>query len=516
MPVGNDDSAPTERTSDRWALALLAAAVVVMVVASLAQHHLLHRTPAFEETHFTIMALEAIDERTGSSRIDIPCFDRALDPSFYPPVYIGLLSWTHQLLGPGYGWVLLPNLCLGLLALLALFRCGTLLADRWTGACAAWVLATLPPFIEGVSGSYVDFAMACWAAAAFWGLVSYRRSGRWWALVGWSAAIAIGLLTRWTLAVFVVSVLLGLLVVEAWRSERADSSVWTRLVLPGLAAGVGALPFLAWSLHHGNTARLLGFLGGAGETDNLTYGQSLLFYLEVFFGPHGALWIGLVALVAALASRPWRRSWSWALVAWIVVGLAVFSYLERVKEVYVLFVFPAIALLLAICLGPMAATRRAAGLALVIGLGLFATVWSVRSASSVDRRVYDDVLEAVDRDWRGEGPPTVAVLYGFHPDETALNAMIVAAANAQGGHAPKTLYTPPDPVSPDELTGTGYRGRDGAATFDYAIVPLPDGPDPSPGVVPSWTRIHRLRFDSGRPPVSSVVEVYRVGAGSER
>ena len=221
-----------------------------------------------------------------------------------------------------------------------------------------------------------------------------------------------------------------------------------------------------------------------------------------------------MAVIGLFASRPWRRAWTWVPVIWIVVGLAVFSHLERVKPVYVLYVFGAVALLMALCIAPHPGTRvRRVLLGLAVAVGLVTAVASVGSTSFVERRFYDEALGAVDADWTRAETPTVAVLYGFHPDVTLFNAMVVAAANAQGGHAPKTLYTPPDPVAPGELTPDGYRGAEDTASFDYAIVPYPDG-QPPPVDEPSWEPIKQVRFKAGRSAVTSVVDVYRVGVGS--
>jgi 4-amino-4-deoxy-L-arabinose transferase-like glycosyltransferase len=160
-----------------------------------------------------------------------------------------------------------------------------------------------------------SFDVLAWVAASF-ALVRLLRTGdeRWWLGVG--AACAFGLLTKTTIVIWALGLVVGLLLTPARRHLR---SRW--LLLGLLIAGLAALPFVVFQLQHGGPflefTRNMNERTGGAEQPIFVPGQLVL------AGPAAAfVWIpGLWALFRSEALSRYR-AFGWAYAVAFVLLLA--------------------------------------------------------------------------------------------------------------------------------------------------------------------------------------------------
>jgi len=422
--------------------------VLLFCCLNLAMHLLVGRVPDIEEATYALLALSELDRWTGGNRVDLNMFAAALNTRFYTPLYIHMLALTYWGLGVEQVLVLVPNMALGAMALVSVHRATLALGGtRWDGLTAALLLACFPGFLQASAGSYVDYAMACWSAVAFYFFAAYRGSliRFTWVqagyLVGLSLAIACGLMSRWSFALLPVSLFLPDLVRTLWRRALDGKNLLRRHLLPYLAALAGALPLLHWLLTVADIERLRDTPGS--EDSGLTYGESLVYYLDVL-GPQG-MGLALTVIGAGLLAaslRPLLRSYGTGpLVCWLAVCLLFFAAILRKKEIYVLYAYPALSLLTvhALVSLPWRRMRALARGALVVA-ALATAVTHVATLPPQSPRFYREVIRQVERSWDGERPARLLIHTGEPTASSAYSWLTFAFENAASRGTPKVFY----------------------------------------------------------------------------
>ncbi len=125
------------------------------------------------------------------------------------------------------------------------YRMGKALMDERAGALAALVFITSPMVgLLGLAASTDAPLLLCWALAA-WALWRAVHDGGWPAWLGLGLAVGLGLLSKYTMAAFVLSALPMLW----WR--RSQPGLWQGVALTSLVALLCFGPHLAWNLANG-------------------------------------------------------------------------------------------------------------------------------------------------------------------------------------------------------------------------------------------------------------------------
>jgi len=226
-----------------------------------------------------------------------------LDWGYYskPPMIAALIAFTTSLCGDGVFCVKSGALLVYPITTWLVFRLGQVVFDARVGLWAAALFLLMPGVaLSNLIISTDVLLLLFWA----WGMVALVRAletNAWlhWLMLG--LACGLGLLSKYTMALFAPSVLLALLLVPAWRTQLLNPRLW----LAALLALVILAPNIVWNAEHGwptfqHTAEISN-LGHAGlHWDEL--GEFLSGQLAVF-GPI-SLMLWLVALFKLPASKP--------------------------------------------------------------------------------------------------------------------------------------------------------------------------------------------------------------------
>jgi 4-amino-4-deoxy-L-arabinose transferase-like glycosyltransferase len=218
-----------------------------------------------------------------------------------PPMVAWAIAATTAACGDGEGCVKLSPALAHLLTAGLLYLLGRDLWDRTVGAWAAVAWTTLPAVaLSSVMITTDPFLLAAWAAALLC-VVRGRRAGpaanRWW--IGLGVAVGLGLLSKYAMLFFLVSLALWL----AWDREARplwrSGGLWLGIGLGGLIY----LPNLLWNARNGfvsyeHTKDNAALSGGLFHPDKLLEFVGGQF---VVFGP--ILMVGLIAAIAAACRR---------------------------------------------------------------------------------------------------------------------------------------------------------------------------------------------------------------------
>jgi hypothetical protein len=222
----------------------------------------------------------------------------------FPPLTPFLVRSSMEIFGATlWGARVLSALAQSLVVLLA-----GLIARDLGGGRAAQILAAVGAWaalfgmLMGSMTLYASFDYLWWVAIA-WAMVRRVCSGnpRWWLLVG--LFVGLGMLTKYTMALFGASILGATLLSDLRRDLRGP---W-----PWLAAAMALLilaPNLIWQAQHGWVA--IEFTRAIHARD-VAWGRSEGYWLEQLYANASPLalplWIaGLVWLLAARDARPYR------------------------------------------------------------------------------------------------------------------------------------------------------------------------------------------------------------------
>ncbi len=271
-----------------------------------------------------------------------------------PPLFHWLGAVTALARGAADEWsVRFPSAALSLLALLGVFAAGTALWTPYAGCASALTLMTTFEWARAATNARVDMVLTFGLEAALLGLLFFLRSqaARW--LVPVYGGITLAVLGKGPVGV-ALPVLVALVMfaltrdVSPVRRMRLGTGILVVLVGAGtwyvLAAFVGGSEFVQKQIIQENVLRLVGgadFAGG--HRHPLTY---LL----------GALLLGLLPwtlCLPAVATRLWRdrlgltvRDPRVFLLVWIAVVFAIYAVATSKRGVYLLGLYPAVALLL--------------------------------------------------------------------------------------------------------------------------------------------------------------------------
>ncbi len=294
-----------------------------------------------------------------------------------PPLLLYLFAASIRLLGVEHGPVLV-SVALGTATVAVTYLLGLRLRDRWLGAIAALVLAVLPYHVGVSRAAQLDAGLAFFAALAALAFL------RWLDVPSWPRAFAVGL----AVAAACLSKLPGVLVaapmllvlaaqlVRARREARKNvPGARERLRELGGSAGIAALPVLLaaslyvaflWSL--GATRDLIVKLGWqaervAGHLNTQATDRPWHWYFTVkevgLLGQLGTVVavlaiIGAILVARAIAKEPTWRAQRMFLLLWPAAVLGFFMSSGRKEWFDLMPAMPAVALLAAWPLQPMA------------------------------------------------------------------------------------------------------------------------------------------------------------------
>jgi Dolichyl-phosphate-mannose-protein mannosyltransferase len=240
----------------------------------------------------------------------------------FPPFVALVAAFSRALLGSSVLAIrLLPALAGAFVVLLT----ADLVAQLGGGLPAQTLAATsiaLAPVFMGSSGLLTmdPFDQLWWTLAA-WVLVRLikQHQARMWLAFGF--VVGLGLLTKLTIAFFVMALLLGLLL-----SERRALLFNRRLVVAGLIALAMLSPYLIWQASHGLPVLEYTKSYFSGKTYQATPVEYLSQQVVTLNPLAFPLWLaGLYFLFFAVAGRPYRAF------GWAYIFLYVFFMFQKAK-----------------------------------------------------------------------------------------------------------------------------------------------------------------------------------------
>jgi hypothetical protein len=296
-------------------------------------------------------------------------------------------DWSQQHTGSLAFAIRLPAVLCGSLLLASLYVLSVQVYKRDALALAVVALSlTLPPVAVGSMLMTIDAPYTClWGWALVLGHRAVFRGSRWaWPVLG--LVIGLGILAKYTMVLWLLSLGLFLLATPQYRGLLRQRGVW----LMAAVAGLCCLPILVWNAQHDwvTVRHLLGLSGVARDP-----GEARVHWLGplVYVGEQAAVLLGywFVAWVAAMvACHPGRESdpgvrYLWWLSAPTFLTFLAFSPKNGGGEMnWPVTAYLSGLVLAAAWLGRQLASARtgyrratAAGLACACGLGLCVTVF---------------------------------------------------------------------------------------------------------------------------------------------
>jgi hypothetical protein len=240
-------------------------------------------------------------------------WSRHLDWSYYSkgPLVAYLIRAGCEVFGTSALGVRLPAVVCGSLLLVSLYVLTVQVFGRERLACAVVAVAlTVPVIAAGSSLMTIDSPYTCcWGWALVFGYQAVMRRSAWaWPLVG--LAVGVGILAKYTMALWLPSLVLFLLTSPAHRRLLRQRGLW----LACAVAGVCCLPILVWNAGHDwvTVRHVLRLAGLAHRDASAVTGNGPSWHWTgpfVYVGTQFALLLGFwfAAWVAALwSSRPWH------------------------------------------------------------------------------------------------------------------------------------------------------------------------------------------------------------------
>lgn len=290
----------------------------------------------------------------------------------YPPL-VYLLAAPPAALSPtaeaAADAMLLVNALFWALLLAGTYGVAAQAAGRRAGLAAA-VLISAYPMVYGLGRIYLlDLPMTAVAALAVWLLLRTDAFARAGTSLLFGLVCGLGMLTKWTFAIFLAGPVLVALWAALAKPDRAP-----RLGRLALAVAAGALVALPWYLSA--YGKLRAFLPLAASVWAKAEGDpgplspdAWLYYINVLFGQQTMAVLGLLfvaGLLLALARAPRTQALA-VLLVWIAVPFVVFVAYPNKDMRYTMPYLPAMAALTGVgyaCVRPVWLRRALAGGAL--------------------------------------------------------------------------------------------------------------------------------------------------------
>lgn len=377
--VSASDEGRSRRSASAWTAAGLLVLLIGLSVLNI--HHIQRDTlPVSADAsgyYRTALATYRLIKLGQAARVPA----RLLQPNIRPPL--------PQLITVGLFWLsgessqtmarisILPFLWI---LLLATYGIGARLVDRPTGLVAAALLAGYPQVLGFSRIYWMDLPLAALAALCVWALLASDGLARRGAAVGFGLSVGLGMLTKYTLPVFLVGPLIWVLVarVRAWPAPGCARRRLAHGLLENLSlALLGALLVCGvWYVNTlGSAWSNFVFNQGAGVLRPRAWWSldNLLLYPRHLAVQVGPLQLSLLLVALPLLVRSARRFTTGLLLSWVLVPYLFFTFLVMGMEWsrFTLPYLPALALVSAVGLMqfrflPLA--RGAAAAACVLGL----------------------------------------------------------------------------------------------------------------------------------------------------
>jgi 4-amino-4-deoxy-L-arabinose transferase-like glycosyltransferase len=265
-----------------------------------------------------------------------------------PPLFFWLIAFTAKAIGGMNEFAArFPSALFGLFTLLLLFLLGRRLFSEKVGFMAALILATNVEFFWLARRGNIDATLTFFTTAAITLLYVgfYQQSGRWILYLLAYGAMALGVLAK-----LQVGVIVPLLVVGGYFLLQREGRFFTDPAhIPGIALFValiggwlalaylsGGEDYLRGLLYHKTTSRLF-------ET---TSHREPLYYYLVNFPANFIPWICFLpsAMIYGLSAKGRKKEFIFAFF-WFVAIFVSFSLFQAKRELYLLPLYPAAALM---------------------------------------------------------------------------------------------------------------------------------------------------------------------------
>ena len=361
----------------------------------------------------------------------------------YPPLTPAIARVALELFGPSLpGLRLFAALAQGAAMVLSGLMARELGGGRWAQCGAALAVAVAPiSLLQGALFQYVGFDYLWWIVVAYCVIRLLRSEDpRWWLGIG--AALGIGMLTKYTMAVCAAGLAAGVLLTGA-RRYLASRWAWGGAIIALLLV----LPHLLWQAQHGFVS--LEFLAAIRARD-VAIGRTQGYLVEQLIVSASPVTIPLwvAGLWFYLRSRAGRR---YRLIGWMyLVPFALFLVAQG-RSYYLAPAYPML-----IAAGAVAGERWSASLRPIrarlargavtaaltagtaLGIAFFLPVAPVSSGLwEVTSKLHDNFVEQLG--WP-ELVETVATIYAAIPADERQHAAILAGNYGEAGAV--NLYGP--------------------------------------------------------------------------
>jgi len=338
---------------------------------------------------FTAVHLVA-SARYGFHRDELLTYSNACDLEWgyvvYPPVTAFLARIELALFGTSLiGFRFFAAIACGLVAVLTGLMARAMGGGRQAMLASAFAASIGGAvFFTGSFMSYMSFDLLCWVAVA-WCVVRLLRSGdaRWWLGIG--AVAGLGLMTKYTMALFAVA-LLGAMLLTPNRRYFRSSWFWCGVALALLIV----MPNLWWQYqHHFVSLAWMRSIHvrdiGMGRTDNFLLNQ-----LWIATNPGTVpLWLaGLWFLFARPEGKRWR------MLGWMYVLTLVCLMAARGRDYYLAPAYPML-----FAAGAAWAESRLQSLPVQRQTGHLRTVWITLGISALVVALLDIPFVPVNSLW---------------------------------------------------------------------------------------------------------------------
>ena len=265
-----------------------------------------------------------------------------------PPLFFWFIAFTAKIIGGMTEFAArFPSALFGLLTLLLLFFLGKRLFNEKVGFMAALILATTAEFLWLARRANIDATLTFFTTAAitFLYVGFYQQKGRWLLYLLAYLAMALGVLAKLQIGVIVPVLVVGgyFLMQRKWRFFKDPSHIPGISLFMAFIGGWIALAYLGgghdylWGLLYQKTA--------ATFFETASHHRPLYYYLARFPG-NFIPWIIFFpsALIYGFSAKGRKKEFIF-IFFWFAIIFAFFSLAKAKRELYLLPLYPAAALM---------------------------------------------------------------------------------------------------------------------------------------------------------------------------